>query len=178
MMKRLMLGLTVVAFTAVASTAHAQSPVHFGVSAGASMPTGDFGDAADMGYNVAGLVELSLPAAPVSFRGELGYNSWGFKSSVADGESVSALSGAVNAVYAFPMPAAPVKPYVIGGLGMYHLSTSISGVSAENKFGFNAGAGLKFNLGTINALAEVRYTHIATEGSSTSYLPISFGILF
>jgi len=45
------------------------------------------------------------------------------------------------------------------------------------KFYYNFGAGVEFAAGPkISLFAQARYVSIATEGQSTQYIPISFGI--
>jgi len=179
MMKHLVLGASVVALSLVAApTARAQAGV--GVSAGISIPTGDFGKAVKSGYSVNGLVGFSMPLSPIGFRGEVGYNSWDGKSgTLADGVTTSSLSGTANIVLQVPMMVV-AKPYVIGGIGYHHMKSDAGalGNSTDNKMGWNVGGGLKFGLGTLNTMLEARYITVNTEGSSTHYVPVTFGIMF
>lgn len=180
MMKRLMLGASVVALSLVAApTAHAQAGV--GVSAGISIPTGDFGKAFKSGYSVNGLFGFAMPMSPVGFRAEVGYNSWDGKSSVGlNGVTGSSLSGTGNVVLQVPGMIA-AKPYLIGGLGYHHMKSdfgSALGTSTENKMGWNIGGGLNFGLGTLSTMVEARYISVNTSGGSTTYVPVTFGIMF
>ena len=86
-----------------ASTLSAQSivkPIAFGISAGATLPTGEFGDFAATGYNVGALLEVKPAAMPLSFRFEGGYQSFGFQDGV-DG-NMNILSGVANAAHRRP----------------------------------------------------------------------------
>ena len=178
-MKRIMLGAAVVGLSLVAApTARAQAG--FGVSAGLSMPTGDFGKAFKSGYSVNGLLGFSMPMSPLGFRAEVGYNSWDGKSDVGlDGVTMSSLSGTGNVVLQVPGMVV-AKPYVIGGLGYHHLKADAGGGNngTDNKMGWNVGGGLGFGLGTLQTMIEARYVTVNTSGASTHYVPVTFGIMF
>ena len=179
MMKRLMIGASVVALSLVgAPTAHAQ--VSVGVSAGASLPMSDLKDVVKTGYSVNGLIGFAMPLSPIGFRGEVGYNSWDGKSSVGlSGTKVSSLSGTANIVLQVPgMMVA--KPYLIAGLGEHRIKFDAGslGNTTESKLGYNVGAGLNFGLGTLATMLEARYVVVNTSGTKTKYLPITFGIMF
>ena len=50
--------------------------------------------------------------------------------------------------------------------------------SSSNDWGFNVGAGVEYQLTGFSTFLEARYDWINTEGSSSSYIPISFGIKY
>lgn len=83
--------------------------------------------------------------------------------------------GTINALYSFNnSPEARVRPYVIGGAGLY--------VNGGSDFGINAGAGATFPLGVgdspARAFAEARFHVIFAEGSSVQQVPLTAGIMF
>jgi opacity protein-like surface antigen len=184
MIKRLMFGVSVVALSmTVASTAQAQ--VHFGMSAGVSMPTGTFGDVVKSGYNASAMLGWSMPLSPVGFRAELGYNHFDFDGGGGDSQI---LDGAANVILTMPS-AAMVKPYLTGGLGVYRHKLSFdgdlsdifgTGSASQTKLGFNGGAGISFGLTGFQTQLEARYVYITAEegGDPVKYVPISFGIMF
>ena len=58
-----------------------------------------------------------------------------------------------------------LKPYLLGGAGMYMNRVSVSGASnSESKFGFNVGAGLESIKNSMGYGAEVRF-HLVTASS-------------
>ncbi|HVE80122.1 MAG TPA: outer membrane beta-barrel protein, partial [Gemmatimonadaceae bacterium] len=157
----------------------AARPVQFGISAGATMPMGDYGDVAGMGYHAQGSAEIAPKGMPVSWRADLVYDRHSGKEDVVGPDATfSTLGMAVNAVYAFQGQSA--RPYLLGGLGMYRSGGEIDGteLEASTDFGINAGAGVRFNLGQIRSFAEVRLHNIMTEGSATRVIPITFGLVF
>jgi hypothetical protein len=74
------------------------------------------------------------------------------------------------------------SPYLIGGVGMYNSKIDADDdefdTEGQTDFGINIGIGTKFNLSGFGTFAEIRYHNIFTEGSSTQFLPITFGIMF
>jgi opacity protein-like surface antigen len=167
-------GLTLVA--AVAAPASAQMnddlrTVRFGVQGGLSMPMGDFGDVANSGYIIGGLLDLRPANLPFGVRFNVDYQSWG---SDLDIDS-NMLSGTAAAMFTVPTTGG-ISPYVLGGIGMYRADCDNDELcpEAETEFGLNVGGGLNFNLGTLDTFAELRYHNV----DDTSFLPIVFGIRF
>lgn len=163
-----------------ASAASAQSPLKpfsFGVTAGATMPTGAFGDVASTGYNVGGLLELKPVAMPISFRLEGAYQSFGWQNDV-DGNT-SILSGVANAAYRLPI-GTMVRPYLIGGAGMYSVRSEVGDVTGDrqNKLGINGGFGFELPLTGISTFVEARYHSVYTEGENLNMFPVTVGIRF
>lgn len=200
---RAALAVASLALVAAPAAAHAQlggvNPFSFGVSGGALVPLGDFGRSAKTGYVVDGLVALRVPTLPVSFRAEVGYARNDLKAGVFDdfgntgGANVSAYSrmlfGTANVILPFAPPASPVRPYLIGGVGVYNVrvtgTVSLPGQGSvtanspsQSKFGLNGGAGVEIPLSGISVFGEVRYTSVFTQNGNTNFLPIKVGVRF
>jgi hypothetical protein len=66
-----------------------------------------------------------------------------------------------------------VEPYLVAGLGDYVKFS-------EERFGLNAGAGLRRRAGPVRLFAEVRYHHVTGKfeeaNNADTFVPISFGI--
>jgi hypothetical protein len=172
--------------TAVAAgAAGAQSstrPFSLGISGGLSLPTGDFGDAYNAGFNVSGHLGLQSSALPVGLRFDLGYNQWELDGFDAN---LRSLAGIANAMLFFPRPSgSTVRPYVSGGLGIYNTKRSrdVTGgtvsTDGETNVGLNAGVGLDFGLSGISTFVEARFHSVFTDQSNTNFLPIVFGLRF
>ena len=58
------------------------------------------------------------------------------------------------------------------------MSSSLTGGAASNHFGFNAGAGLNVPLLVFKAFVEARYNRISETGGSTSFVPVTVGVMF
>jgi hypothetical protein len=163
-----------------ASAVSAQSmvkPFSFGISGGATMPTGEFGDVASTGYNVGGLLEVKAATTPLSFRIEGGYQSFNWQNDV-DGNT-NVISAIGNVAYRLPV-GTMVRPYVIGGAGMYSLTSEIGSLKSdrENKLGVNGGAGIELPLSGLSTFIEARYHSVFTENQNLNIFPVSVGIRF
>jgi opacity protein-like surface antigen len=159
----------------------ATKPFSLGISGGASIPTGDLSNYANTGYNIGGHVALGTPALPISFRGDVNYDNFGAKGSGSSNAHI--WSYTANAVYEVPTMTG-IRPYVIGGVGGFTPGASYSSggttVSANSstQFGFDVGGGITIPLSGFNAFIEARYNHFNDNGSTTSFVPITFGIMF
>jgi opacity protein-like surface antigen len=180
-MKRSVFGVAI-GLALVATAANAQSlvpaakPVSFGIAGGMSMPTGDFGDAFKSGYNVSGLLQFQQPSWPVALRIEAQYQDFGAKGGVD--ASAKTIGGLANVIFAFPTKST-VRPYVTGGLGFFHLKMEEGDLSAsDNKFGFDMGAGLDFQLSGMNTFIEANWQSIRADGAAANQIPIRVGIRF
>lgn len=179
--------ITLAALAAAIVTApaalEAQSPLRFGLAAGATVPTGNFADIVEWGYHASGSVTGKPMLSPVGLRGEVMWNRFTEKDFVLapgvtePGQDLDVLAGIVNAEIG--MSGIGVKPYFIGGLGMYRLSGE--NTESETKFGFNVGAGLDFGLAGFSAFAEARFHSIQADNfgnGSVNIVPLTFGVRF
>ena len=98
--------LAVAAVMLCASPASAQFPVSFGVSAGATLPVGDFGDVTDAGFNVGAHARLSVPVLPFALRFEVQHNRMKSNTLVT--------SGTINGDYTLSPAMVVAVPYLTG----------------------------------------------------------------
>jgi len=179
----------------IAATAHAQGtspsgrPFKLGGQLGASVPMGDFGDGADLGFHLGGLIEYKPASLPMSLRGELTYHRNGLKDDFFGSDfgsidgNFSQIDFVGNAVMPFGDAASTARPYVIGGLGLYRLKASaeyegIDISDTQTKVGLNFGAGLTFNLSGFETFVETRFHSVFAEDSNMNFIPLSFGFKF
>ena len=185
LVKRIAISAAAIAVAALGFTSSASAqlpsvvkPVRLGVSLGAAMPTGDFGKAVNTGYNATGSLALQPAGLPIGLRIDAAFNQFGVKSDVGGGNAnIFAVTG--NAlVNVIPGPA--LGAYVIGGAGYYHesLSGTVLNGSPENHFGFNIGGGLNIPLTGFDAFIEARYHRVSEKDGSTSFVPITVGVMF
>jgi hypothetical protein len=146
----------------------------FGLGIGATQPLGDYGDFDKMGINLLGIFETPLAGSPLYLRIDGIYSSTAHEGTGASG-STSILGGNASALYHFSAPNAQARPYALAGLGIYNVD---SGPDAETKIGLGVGGGVTFSLGGLNAFAEARYVSVKTDGASTSFIPLTVGLLF
>ncbi len=179
------IGAAALASTLGVRTVQAQyNPIAFGIVAGASFPISDLGDAANTGWHVGGLVQWQGPAFPIGIRGEVVYHK--FDSKLDDNASLNVLTATVNGVFMFPVTEpATVRPYIIGGGGLYRVGCSdCGGLDSENKGGINLGAGIQVPLSGFTSIIEARWHMIfdsdsdIPDSSNSMFIPISVGLLF
>jgi hypothetical protein len=194
-LKKLTLSAAALALAVFAApvAAHAQvstilKPVRLGVALGGSFPLSDFGQVVNTGYNATALLALQPPGIPLGFRIEGAFNQFGFKNGTTCPQLTTCPANNGNAnIFAvtgdalFNVMGGPdLSPYIIGGVGYYHesLSGTNLGGNAENHFGFNVGAGINIPLTGFATFIEARYNRVSENGTSTSFIPVTVGILF
>lgn len=154
-----------------ARTAEAQVGLSLGLMGGAALPRGDFGDAFDTGWHAQAALGLRFPLVPVGLRVEGTYAS--FPSNVDGLSDATVLGLGATGVYDLPVPL--VTPYLLGGVGYYRAELE----DTENKFGWNAGAGVRLRLPGLTPFIEARYYSIDLPGSARmEYLPVTIGLTF
>jgi opacity protein-like surface antigen len=157
-------------------SAQGYNPFQIGAAAGIAFPTGDLGNVANTGYDVAVMVGYKPQDTPIGVRAEAAYNQFGSK--VFNG-NVSIPSFTGNLV--FGLPTGMLSPYVIGGAGLYRTNVNVNGggSAGENHFGFNVGGGIKIPLSTsFETFVEARYNRVTVNNGSFSFIPVTFGVLF
>jgi opacity protein-like surface antigen len=179
--RSLFLAIAAIALVAVPRVSHAQlglvKPFSLGVAGGGALPMSDLSDATKTGYNGTVAMQIKLPFIPLALRVDGAYN--GFSSKADNGPKLHVLSGTGNLVW--NLPSVGVSPYLIGGAGLYMATATVSGLpsATDNKFGWNAGAGINLPLTVFHAFVEARYNRIAGDnGAKTEFIPVTFGIMF
>lgn len=163
------------AASAGAQAATVLKPVQLGFALGGAIPLSDFGKSFNTGYNLTGTLGFNPTGMPVGFRIDAAYNQFGAKGVTSTNAKIADVSGNV----VFSMTGTPeVTPYLIGGIGYYHTSSNIAGSSSTNDVGFNVGGGLKVPLSGFNVFVEARYNHFTDSGATTSFVPITVGVMF
>jgi hypothetical protein len=184
MRKHIGVALTVLGLAVAPSVARAQGTgrnmgnqptegVLFGVGAGLVLPNGNYGTADNTGWHVMGLVQMPIHESPIHLRFDLRYGQTSHKSPASGNTKL--LGGTGDLLYHFGDRRGSLRPYVLGGLGYYNLSDG----SSTSAFAFGLGGGVLFGIGaTMHGFAEARYMSVQTSGSSTSFIPITVGLMF
>jgi opacity protein-like surface antigen len=182
--KRLIIStfLAGLAMTAPAATASAQdfNPFEIGGAAGVAIPTGDLGDATDLGYNATFFVGYNPRFLPMGLRFEAAYNEFGFDEDFGVDGNVNIPTFTANAI--FKLPTGGFTPYLIGGAGLYRVGGELFGqtADAENRFGWNVGGGISMPLSGFKVFVEARFNQaLEKDGNpSLNFIPIVFGASF
>ncbi len=195
--------LVLVAVFAMSAAVSAQVPTPFSFYAGGlvSIPNSPegFSDAYKTGFH--GFVGAGYNVAPnLQVVGKIEYNRFALDydsdpmlatANVDGGHNNIWMYGA-DARYSFGLPAAPFKPYALGGLGFARYSTSelessdplITSMNdyipePQTDLYFNLGAGVEMKAGPAFSLfAQARYVSVQTEGEASAFIPISLGLKF
>lgn len=190
-------GCMVFALTASAQATPLLNPFTIGISGGVAVPTGDFAmgtssgfPGVNTGYNVTGSLGVGLPVLPFLLRGDVSYNGFNGKyvppSPNANGINPYAdvrvvdVTADVIVPFHLPVPAAMLRPYLMGGIGEYNVRFSPkTGPSiASSNSGFNVGAGVKIPLVAFDAFIEARYHRVNQGNGSLAFVPVTVGVMF
>jgi len=97
-------------------------------------------------------------------------------------EKTKLLGGNVDLTYAFGS-AARVQPYLLGGIGVYHITISVTsgGSAADNsgtRFAWNLGGGVAYRVRGAALFVEARSLNVAALAGfpRTTLLPITAGV--
>jgi hypothetical protein len=169
MTRRLLAVLAAGLLAAAPASLSAQS---ISLAGGLSLPTSDFGDVEQSGYNGTLGLNFGAPLIPVGARLEGSINGFNHKNNVTGDTRI--LSATANAIFGLGMP------YVIGGVGYYNARVKFGALPevTESGAGFNIGAGLSFPLPSLSPFVEVRYHQMTGDNSDVKFIPITFGIKF
>jgi len=161
--------------------------VTVGVGGGASVPVSDAGDAFKNGFNVQGFARLNVPKLPVVPRFDLNFSRFNLDDAQIGVPGTSQVLAGLANLQMGVLPFGPVRPYLIAGLGAYHLSTNVEGATptsdSKTHFGINGGAGVTLSLGSIKGYVEGRVDNVFTEKGmidtqQVQFVPVTFGVTF
>ncbi|HYM80874.1 MAG TPA: outer membrane beta-barrel protein [Candidatus Limnocylindria bacterium] len=163
-----------------------------GVNGGVAVPTGDFGDDANLGFTFGGSVDVRITETS-SVGGEIGYAP--FSGSDELESALSSLTGEVvdASLSAIPITATArlwipssgtVAPFLRFGVGAYLLRTTIEGETfevddSETAVGVNLGGGVAFETGENMMLGtDALYHYISTEGGAANLFTLRAVLFF
>lgn len=200
-MKKLLVILAVFVAFAASVSAQAPAPTPFSIYAGGalSLPQSDaFKASFKNGYH--GFLGLGMKVAPMlQVIGKVEYHTFKFNFDNAAG--FDGYTGGTNKMLMYgvdgklspSVPASPVKPYFLAGLGFANIKQSeFEGPSSlslsilnevvsesQTKLYFNVGAGADLVANpAFSIFAQARYVSISTDGETAAFVPISLGVRF
>jgi hypothetical protein len=152
---------------------------------GLSIPTGQYNSIAKLGWHATAAVSLFHQNRAIGFQldadyGHFGLDAAGAGTSLDVGERF--LYSTVNLVYRFhPSESARVRPYLIGGVGIYDSKgtgkdAGLFGDTSATDFGLNAGAGFNYDAGRATLFVEARFHNIFSDPSNTQFMPLTVGV--
>ena len=195
------LGVAVMALASspLSSLSAQKTGIGFGASIGANVPNGEFADGAKTGLVANGFVGVGT--GRFGLRGELFWSRSDLDNafirrvgnSVLPSEGVGEVTGDVNLVGAsanlvLPLTQSMFRPYLIGGVGVYHrrVAQDVSGTVDEfqnlrdkqTDVGYNGGVGLSIGGVGPSFFIEARYYSVSTSPEKTKFVPVVVGFSF
>jgi Outer membrane protein beta-barrel domain len=167
------------------------APGQFAVDGSIGLVAPTFSNAG-LGFDVMGAFEWHPKSTmPVAFRGEIGWDYFGYSGNLPTGYSASSniLRFDVDALYDIPVHwTSKLQPYLLGGLGIYHLSANYScpsnvdnglcgGGGSTTDLGLNLGGGLRYPFGPVAGFFELRW-HEDFAGGAGAFFPFQFGVRY
>jgi opacity protein-like surface antigen len=182
-----------------------------GVTAGGTVPVSDYRDVANGAWNVGGLIDWGRVASPLGLRLDVMYHGFsdknfatigGGSTAVTFANSSRIVNGDLNVVLGAPRTGSTLRPYVLGGGGVYGVRNELkcksqffcTGTfdrSTETKFGLDGGVGVELGLSGFDAFVEGRYHHVFDAlpdpncaglprcgRVAARFLPITFGLIY
>lgn len=175
-MKRIGQAVTVLALGAMLAAPAAKAQVKFGVEGSAAIPMGDFGDATETGFGVAGRVLFKPAAIPFGLRVDGSFNRFGIKDAPVDG-AFRTFGGALSGV--FEMSGVGPRPYLVVGPGVFNGNFTGDICDAfecegKTKFAVRGGVGLNLPLSGISTAIEASLTNIFTDEEEDGFDGLRF----
>ena len=185
--------------TATSPLAAQKTGIGFGASIGANLPNGEFADGAKTGLVANGFVGVGT--GRFGLRGELFWSRSDLDNpfirkvgnNVLPSEGLGTVTGNVNLVgaaanFVLPLMQSAVRPYLIGGVGVYNrrVSQDVGGTIDEfqnlrdeqTDVGYNGGIGLSIGGLGPSFFLEARYVSVATAPDRTKFIPVVLGFSF
>ena len=194
------LGVAAMSLGAAAPLMAQKAGLGFGASIGANVPNGDYSNGTKTGLVANGFIGLGT--GRFGLRGELFWSRSDLDNAiirkvgdaVLPSEGVGNVTGNVNLIggtanIVLPLTQSVVKPYLIGGVGVYNrrVSQNVAGTvdefqslkdSQSRKVGYNGGIGLSIGGVGPSFFIEARYHSVATEPDKTRFVPVVLGFSF
>jgi hypothetical protein len=178
-MNRIARGVLVAGVVAsvAASGAEAQARGYIGFGAGASVPTGDFGDGYKVGWLAQVVAGITGPTGVIGGRvnGSITRHNHDTLN-----DNTAKLVGAMGDLVFSPGSGdAKVRPYLLGGIGFQNRKLEEGQLeNSVTELAFNFGAGISVATGRAKLFVEGRWLSVQTDPSTTNLIPISIGLRF
>lgn len=162
-------------------------PISLVVSGGMTLPAGDLGDFHDSGFHYDASLLLNIPGFPLTLRPEFSLTQLKLKNPVLVTPGADDMTSMMAFMGNIELPLGGGL-YVLAGGGILNMSVPEALApdgeeESSNKFTFDAGAGLRFALGSMRGFVEARIGAASYEQgkvgfSKAQFIPITFGLVF
>ena len=170
-------GAMFVALAALTTTARAQTvdttkAIALGLTAGTSIPVGEFVHTAKSQFNVGAFVDFWRGGNPWALRLETGFHGFGYKDFPTGGTVIknrySIVNDNVSALYELPVPSLSLRAIFTGGAGFYYMRNDPTcepasgcitdyGKTSGGRLGFTVGTGAEFGGSAFSGFALLRW---------------------
>ena len=194
--------LMILSAVSMAQVGTPSSPLTFYAGGALSMPTSPAGFSDGWKLGMHGMIGAGKNVSPrLQMVGKIEYHKFSADEAATtasigpnvDGGGINTWMYGVDGRLNMGAPVVPIKPYILGGIGIANLSyneysttdTSLSSAVATantsavsfSDLYFNLGGGVEFAMGPKTSFfVQARYVSIATEGGSTAFIPVTLGL--
>ena len=169
----LQLALAVTAASVAGGATVSAQSARFGLGGGLISPVSDYKNSDKTGWHVFGKVDIGIPMSPVGVRVDAMYGQTSQKAPSTGNTKLA--GGTADLVWKIPTVVPGLKPYVVGGVGLYNVNR---GGGSETKLAWGGGLGTSIDVGPIHGFAEARYISIQFTGGSLKFIPLTVGLSF
>ncbi len=154
----------------------AQRLEYFGGGVGVVVPNGSFGEVEKAGWQVSALAVGRLGAS-VHLMADAMYGQTTHQGGVSGSSKLG--GAALSAALFLGTAERRVRPFVSAGAGVFRVNVGVPGFgsAAATKIAPTVGAGVVVGGGRRRAFVMARYVSVGTKPKSTSFLPISAGVI-
>lgn len=191
-MKKVLLTLGLLLLCAAFASAQVSKPFSAYVGGGLSLPQGDYGDYYKTGYHAMGSIGFGLMPM-IQGIGKVEYHSIPVNSDLITND-ISVIMYGLDAKLTPSLPAAPIKPFGMAGIGLATMKTDIAldlsglgtgyapvdvGTAQTTEFYYELGAGVEMKATTsLNLFVMARYVTVTNSLENFKYIPVTVGLKF
>ena len=191
-MKKVLITLGLLLLCAAFASAQVSKPFSAYIGGGLSIPQGDYSDLYKTGYHGMGSVGFGFMPM-LQGIGKVEYHSIPVNSDLLSND-ISVVMYGLDAKLAPSLPAAPIKPFGLAGIGLATMKTDITldlselgtgfapvdvGTAQTTEFYYEFGAGLEMKATpNLNFFVMARYVTITNSVANFNYIPVTVGMKF
>lgn len=161
-------------------------PISLVISGGMTLPAADLADFHDAGFHYDASLILNIPGFPIALRPEFSLTQFKLKETSVIAPGSDDVTNMVAMMGNIELPLGGGL-YLLAGGGILSLTVPETATNAdernEKKFSFDAGAGLRFALGSMRGFLEARIGAASYDAgkvgfSKAQFIPVTFGLVF
>jgi hypothetical protein len=147
-----------------------------GAGVGVVVPNGSFGTVEKAGWQVSALAVGRLKGS-VHLMADVMYGQTTHQGGVAGSSKLG--GGTVSAALFLGTDARRIRPFVSAGAGVFRVNVGVPGFgsAAATKLAPTAAVGVMLGAGRRRGFLMARYVSVGTKPQSTSFLPVSAGVI-